>query len=250
MNRITNNIKNHSNWLSYYTSKYFNKNQSSFTFKLRNKVAIKVPRRLVPTYKELFFDETYTKGFPMRIELNEEANIIDIGANVGYFSLFMGAMFPKANIYAFEPMPMNFALLQQYKNENPKLNLIINNQAISKNIGAITLNYNANDSYSTAASIHDTHDQKDTIEVNTTTLEHFIKENSLAKIDFLKLDCEGSEYDILYNCPDEILNHIQYLAIETHDGHAENENSASLITFLKKHQFKINVLRSKIWAWK
>jgi FkbM family methyltransferase len=205
---------------------------------------------LIPTYKELFFDATYTKGFPHQITLNEYSNIVDIGANVGYFSLFMSTTFPKANIYAFEPMPMNFALLQQYKNENPNLNLTVVNQAVSKSIGTIILNYDANDSYSTAASIHENHDQKDTIEVKTTTLESIIKTQNLEKIDFLKLDCEGSEYDILYHCPLSILNNIQYLAIETHQGNAENENSESLIQFLKKNQFQINVLRSKIWAWR
>lgn len=250
MSRITNNIKNHSNWLAYYTNKYFNKKQPHFTFKLRNGTALKVPQRLVPTYKELFFDETYTKGFPKPVKLSDQSNIVDIGANVGYFSLFMGAMFPTSNIYAFEPMPMNFALLQQYKNENPKLNLMIVNQAVSKSIGTITLNYDANDSYSTAASIHDTHNQKDTIEVKTTTLESIVQQQKLNKIDFLKLDCEGSEYDILYNCPDAILNGIQYLAIETHVGTAPNENSEALLVFLKKYKFKVNVLRSKIWAWK
>lgn len=121
MRRIRNNIKNHSNWIQYYINKYFCSKAKDFTFKCRGGLEIKVPKRMMQTYKECFFDETYFKGLPKSITKRSIKTVIDIGANVGYFSFFMFSQFPKAKVLAFEPIPNNFKLLNTYKNDNPSL---------------------------------------------------------------------------------------------------------------------------------
>lgn len=84
----------------------------------------------------------------------------------------------------------------------------------------------------------------------TTSLEEIIKDNNLNNIDFLKLDCEGSEYDILYGTTNSVLDKISTISIETHQGKADNENTAALIKYLKKVGFEINFKNDIIWAWK
>ncbi|MGH9568817.1 MAG: amino acid adenylation domain-containing protein, partial [Candidatus Angelobacter sp.] len=61
-------------------------------------------------YQEIFESQTYLRH---GIELPENACIFDVGANIGMFMLFAGERCPSAKIYAFEPIPEVFAILQQ-----------------------------------------------------------------------------------------------------------------------------------------
>lgn len=250
MRRIQNNFRNHSNWMSYYKHKYLNKG-TDFTFKCRSGLMIKVPARLMHTYKECFFDETYLKGFPGTSMASPIKTIIDIGANVGYFSLSMLSLYPESSVFAYEPIPVNFNQLSKYKSENPNLNFNVTNAAVTKlGIESISLNYDDSDTFTTSASIFDDNKQKNQLIVKATSLDKILDDNQLETIDLLKLDCEGSEYDILYNCTDEIIDRISMMAIETHQGTGENENTQSMADFIKKHNFQVKVDGDIIWAWK
>lgn len=251
MPRLLNHIRNHTNWLSYYVYKYFSNRKEEFTFCCRSGLKTKVPPRLLHTYKECFFDETYFKGFPASVMNVPPEIVLDIGANVGYFSLFMLSTFPKARVFAFEPMPQNFKLLSTYKNQNPLSDFNIFNTAISSpGKKSIMLNYSANDAYSTSAGIFQMKNQTENITVACTHLEEIIKVNNLTRIDFLKLDCEGSEYDILYNAHAGTLRKISKIAIETHKGKGERENGEALAGFLSTQDFEMNVKGDIIWAWR
>jgi FkbM family methyltransferase len=56
----------------------------------------------------------------------------------------------------------------------------------------------------------------DVFEILTTTLEKVIEEHDLKKIDFLKVDCEGSEIDIFKNLSKEIFEILDKIVIEYH----------------------------------
>jgi FkbM family methyltransferase len=66
------------------------------------------------------------------------------------------------------------------------------------------------------------------ISVMTITLEDIFKKENLNHCDFLKMDCEGSEYEILFNTKPEILRKISNIFLEYHSGHSE------LVNFLTK----------------
>ncbi len=61
-------------------------------------------------HDEIFVGEVYLRG---GIVLRESAVVFDVGANIGMFSLFVGARCPSAEVYAFEPVPEVFDKLQQ-----------------------------------------------------------------------------------------------------------------------------------------
>ena len=84
-------------------------------------------------------------------------------------------------------------------------------------------------------------------------LSDIFKENDIDNCDLLKLDCEGAEYDILYNTPEEILNKIDQMAIEVHQGKNEKENLSSLKRFLLKFNFRLFQFADKphmLWAYR
>lgn len=249
MRRIKNNYKNHSNWLSYYGHKYLNK-VNDFSFHCRSGLKIKVPARLMHTYKECFFDETYLKRFPEDRVSKPINTVVDIGANVGYFSLSMLAMNSNTSVFAYEPIPVNFNQLNKYRSENPDFSFNVFNSAVTKSgVESISLNYDDSDTFTTSASIFDDNQQKNKLVVKATSLDKIFEDNRLKTIDLLKLDCEGSEYEILYNASEEIIDKISMMAIETHQGAGENENTQALADFIKKHNFEIRVDGDIIWAW-
>lgn len=249
MRRVINNIRHHSNWLAYYFNKYLNPDKG-FTFRVRGGIEITVPKRMLHTYKEQFFDHAYLKGLPDTIELNRPLTVVDIGANVGYFSLYMLSKNKGSKVIAFEPLPANYELLKKYKEENPALNLTAVNKAVAGEEGRLTLGYDETDNYSTSASIFEANELQNRITVPCTTLEAIVQEYDLSKIDFLKLDCEGSEYPIIYKLSRAVLNRISVIAIETHEGYKHDENTDSLVDYLKRLGFQVNRERKLVWVWR
>lgn len=244
-------VKEISNWPQFLFFKANNK--SSFTFKLRNDHTLTVPKNMLPPFKEVFFDQVYLKHIPQAILKKEKLSVIDIGANVGFFSIFMLYNFPGSRVYAYEPMPFNFNKIQHYKAENNLSGLTPYNKAVSSSNGTLSLNHTGNDAFSTMASVYESTGRNNKIEVKAVSLESVFRDHKLDRLDFMKLDCEGSEYAILYSAPEALLRSISSLSIETHAGTAANENNASLAEFLKGKGFKvITADKGKtgyIWAW-
>lgn len=248
MRRIRNHLRHHRQWWRYYGYKYLTRQAAPHTFRLRSGRRVTVPRRLLPTYKECFFDDSYLKGFPAAARPRQAQAILDIGANVGYFSLFARHCFPEAQVYSYEPVPRNFDLLQQYQQGDAQWHCF--QQAVSGSPGSLTLHHDASDSFTTAASIHASHGQSDTIEVPATTLPTILATHGLDRVDLLKLDCEGAEYSILYHTPPELLRRIQRLAIETHLGPGPDQTLTALSQYLEQHAFTLRHSGDLLWAWR
>jgi FkbM family methyltransferase len=248
MRRLYNHIRFHRNWLLYLWYKINGKIKNGFIFKTRAGIEITVPARLMHTYKECFMDQTYLKGFANTPIRTPTPVVIDIGANVGYFSLNFFCIYPNAQLIAFEPIPNNYQLLQTYQQKNPGLNLTIVNEAVAGKTGELELFFNKADSFSTSATLFKNTHEPDSIIVQTTTLLDIIEQRNLTTVDLLKLDCEGAEYDILYHTPTDVLKKIKAMAIETHTGPGEKENIQALVTYLQTQGYTTQMLRSKIWA--
>ena len=81
------------------------------------------------------------------------------------------------------------------------------------------------------------------------TLENFFKKNNIGKCDLMKMDIEGSEYQVLYSTPKKVFDKIDRIFLEIHK--IENEPKADLINYLKKQGYGIKfVARSFLHATK
>ncbi|MEO1052247.1 MAG: FkbM family methyltransferase [Bacteroidota bacterium] len=253
LSRYTNLIKNFDNWGAYLAHKVKN-NKEDFTFKVRKAFAVTVPKQMLPPFKENFFDEIYLKEFPQQLFDKPKIQVLDVGANVGYFALYMLSRFPNASIYAYEPMPFNFKKLGEYQKQFDQFDIQIYNKAVADKHTTITLNVSNLDGFSTMASIFDKSTKPVKVDVEAITLEEAMSENKLDSIDFLKLDCEGSEYPILYGANEETLSKVSAISIETHQGQTENENHEALKSFLQKAGFQVRDISKgrygHIWAWR
>lgn len=244
------------NWPYYLLRKIFGFH-NTFTFHIKKFRKISVPPKMLGPFKENFFDKIYFRHIPKQVFKKKSSPIIiDIGANVGFFSMSAFAQFPKAKIYAFEPHPFCFQVLSSYKKDNQDLKWNIYNKAVSDKNEPITLNTSSIEAFATMTSTfkHKTiHDKVFT--VDAIRLDSFIKEEQITEIDFIKLDCEGAEYSILYSLPAETFDHIKSLGIETHRGMEEDQNIYSLNKYFQNLGYSTKMVietdyAGYIWAWR
>ncbi len=251
MVRYYNLIRNIKNWTVHFKRKFGFQNVDPIRFRTRNGIVFEVPERLYHEFKEIFFECAYTIG--QQKEITEcRPVIIDIGANVGFFSIFALSRFPDATIYAYEPIPANFRQLERNCHINADKTIHCYNQAVCRQRGTITIYVDQTDSFSTSATIlPGTAGNPTSIEVPCLRLQDIFDDRQIEQCHFLKLDCEGAEYDILYSTPPSYLQRIDQMAIEVHRGKKSGENLTSLRTFLAENGFSLFQFADKphmLWA--
>lgn len=125
--------------------------------------------------KEVFQDKIYERFFPVE----ENDIVLDIGASIGIFTYSILDKNP-SHVFCFEPSLEQFPIL----NKNT-LNGFVT--CINKGISDIDGVKILNDVYGY---------NNQPLQVHTLKFDTFIKKYNIEKIDFLKTDCEGGEYDI------------------------------------------------------
>jgi FkbM family methyltransferase len=142
--------------------------------------------------------------------------ILDIGANIGIYTVEAASKFPNAQIHLFEPSPTNFEILQSRFIDNPNVHL--NNLAISNVAGVAHLymdEYGSGLASLTKRKLEHFDISYDKSEVITTLRLEEYWNNTLHRsvIDILKIDIEGHELDALESLGDGIA-HIKIVQFE------------------------------------
>ncbi len=248
--RYYNLLKNLSNWPLYLAVKFGATRVDPLRFVTRQGVHIEVPRRLLQTFKEIFMDECYMKG--LGFPLPDAPTVFDVGANAGYFSLFVLGRFPGARVFAFEPVPANFRLLERQRGLNRQADMTCIRKAVAGERGELELAFDAADAFSTSATmLGGASGQPDTIRAVAVTLRDLFAEFRIERCDLLKLDCEGAEYGILYGSPPEELRRIRQIAMEVHRGPGPEQNIDALDAFLRANGFCTRRRPvGMLWAWR
>ncbi|MFN8644862.1 MAG: FkbM family methyltransferase [Candidatus Binatia bacterium] len=164
---------------------------------------------LVPLYKEIVYRDDYRLR---RDPLPPAAVVVDVGANIGMFSLHVAAAGGAARVYAFEPFPESFALLKRNAERNRLDAIVPIPLAIAGQAGSRELHmqgrHGVHSLYGTSG---------DAVRIECLTLADAFARWDIARCDFLKLDCEGAEYEILLGAPSDVYARIQRVALEYHD---------------------------------
>lgn len=157
------------------------------------------------------YDEIMQRGIYDFNGMSTSARIIDCGANIGTSVLFFAKKFPTARITAFEPDGKVFACLQKNVETNKLLNIDLQKAAV----------YNKNGKLSFSAQGADGGRLSNigTTIVNCVRLKDYLQE----PIDFLKIDIEGAETEVIVDCAEQLRN-VKNCFIEYHG--FENETDS------------------------
>lgn len=249
--RVVNMIGNVTNWQDYLRYKYGGKKADRFVFRLKNGLELAIPKMLLPEFKENFYEEVYFKHLPSKIFEVEKPVIVDIGANVGYFSLCALLKLRQPRVYMFEPIKRNFGELERNLAIAAYKNFHVYNMAVSDKAGELVLRFDNEQSITTSASLLSNASGGHEEVVPCTSLSDVISDNKLTKIDLLKLDCEGAEYNILYSLPKEAYAQINCISLETHEGNGAKEHHRELVAHLKSLGYHVVTRKEDfIWAYK
>ncbi|MBR8829288.1 MAG: FkbM family methyltransferase [Gomphosphaeria aponina SAG 52.96 = DSM 107014] len=141
--------------------------------------------------------------------LRPEDSFLDVGANVGVYSLLAASKIKTGWIYAFEALPKNYQRLQ----DNIKLNEIKNIKtyqvAVSDRVGTIHLNLPESDSMAYIS----LENSVNSIEVATDTIENLLRQESIENLTLAKMDIEGAELLAFQGANSLLTHHRPYVWI-------------------------------------
>ncbi|MFT3868858.1 MAG: FkbM family methyltransferase [Nibricoccus sp.] len=199
-------------------------------------------------YKEIFEDRVYLRH---GIQIPEDATVVDIGANIGLFSLFVRSRAPQARVFAYEPSPVAFKALQAncsaYGERLQPFNL-----GVSEKRGSASLTFY--EKSSVFSSFHSNADEdrqaiqavvanmvrtelgssepstdvyvdelmtgrldRQVFDCPLLSVSDIIRDNKLSRIDLLKIDAEKCELEILRGIEKTHWPLIGQIVIEVHD---------------------------------
>ena len=170
--------------------------------------------------------------------LLEGDTVVDIGANIGTYSLWM-SKFTGSNgkVFAFEPDRNNYLRL----NNNIGLNQLVSKiTAVQKAVG----NINGCVSF-TSGLDGENHiaksNLKDTVIVSCVKLDNFFYDNQIGHISYMKVDVEGFELDVLKGCMNYIMTKkIEIIQLEINQTIRNSGSDAEELTdYLRRHDYRL-----------
>ena len=184
--------------------------------------------------KESCLDRFYEKDGTI---VQDGWNVIDIGAGMGDFAISVALRCPKSIVYAFEPFPESFAKLNDHRELNGTTNVHAFREALAGTAGSVRV-------YSVTGvsgqNLTGTGNDAEGVETPATTLDEVFTRLKLTHCDFLKIDCEGAEYEIMFHATADTLRRIRHISMEYHDG-VTSHSHGELRTSLERHGIRVQV---------
>lgn len=174
-------------------------------------------------HKEIFADEFYY----FKTE-SAQPVIFDCGANIGMSVLYFKKRHPNARILAFEAEPGIAALLRQNLNTNGINDITIIDKAVWTNEEGILFGSESADS----SSIFSTSSKR---KIASVRLKDYLQKE--AQVDFLKIDIEGAELEVLDDCRDSLAN-VKNLFVEFHSYIGNPQGLAGVVKVFEENGFR------------
>lgn len=194
---------------------------------------------LWPLTEEIFIKNRYCPpDLPIGIGQNDV--VFDVGANIGVFSIY-AALRTQNKVLAFEPVPANYILLTTNVNANSLANIQVVTKAVSEShkvVEMLMFEKEMTGCRIPSPTMDRDVDSRQMIQVECVTIAEAMDAFSVDRIDFLKLDCEGEEFAILYGLEQAVLGSIGTIALEYHDNVGKGF-SADLARYLASKRFQV-----------
>ncbi len=170
--------------------------------------------------------------------------VLDIGAHIGLFSVVAAKITGNnGKVYAFEPAPATNALLQQTIRINKLENTIEGrNEAMGKENGKTVFFISdvVGDNSNSLVSYKVDRELKG-IDITVMSIDSFAKEKNIKKINFIKIDVEGAEYDTIRGADATMTSHRPFISIGLHPNGitAKGDNLGDIYDFIIQHKYEV-----------
>lgn len=175
------------------------------------------------SHREIFIDEIYK----FRCEKNNPI-ILDCGSNYGTSILYFKSLYPNAIITGIEADPDIYQILKKNIDQRYFNDIKLLNKAISNEKGSIQFFSEGAD----GGRLHKMASPKNSHKIETIALDELI----YGEIDFLKMDIEGAETDVL--CNSKKLGKVKQMFIEYHSFEDDKQKLGELLSCLSENNFR------------
>lgn len=182
--------------------------------------------------QEIFLKSIYNYEFQ-----DSPKVIIDIGGHYGYFALYTSKKFKhNCTILSIEPSLSNIAKFKKNIESTGVKNVTLVE-------GALAGKNSQRDLYLSLSQNHSLYQDYSTIRLGSESilcysLKSLLEKYNLNRVDLMKIDCEGSEHEILMECDKETLSRINYLFIEMHPINHSDYSIPKTLKYLQENYFE------------
>ncbi|MEN9880965.1 MAG: hypothetical protein RLZZ308_148 [Candidatus Parcubacteria bacterium] len=192
--------------------------------------------------EEIFWKGCYEEEVLLEIkkQLQPGDTFVDIGANIGEHTLFAYNINKQGHVIAFEPIPFIYNQLQESITLNKASTVTVHNIALGNSNEQKTITVNKNNAG--GSSVVTTGDKDDQLTITIKKGDEYLLDED--RINLIKIDTEGYEYEVLLGIEKTITKHRPKLIIEFspyfYNLHETTKEHGNLIlTFLEKHHYAI-----------
>ncbi len=166
--------------------------------------------------------------------------VLDIGANIGYYTLIFAKLVGNSGkVFSFEPESKNFKILKKNVEINGYNNVILEQKIVSNTNGISTLYISEK---AGSHRIYKSDNFVESLEIKSISMDSYIEKNNLKKINFIKIDVEGAELNVLQGIQ-KILDSNKHIILFTEFSPNQIKSCGleptDMINFLTNNKFKI-----------
>ena len=167
--------------------------------------------------------------------------VVDVGCQIGSFSLLASTLYPECKVLSFEMLEENFLLAKQNLSEKPNAScfhgpVVGKNKPVGiminkANTGGHKTVFKGSDSYLGESRFKEHYKLKN--DFKCFNFSDIFSDNDIDRIDFLKMDCEGSEYEIIPHLIEtDLIKKVDNISIELHG--RDQKEYVETLEFLSK----------------
>jgi len=182
-------------------------------------------------------------------ELKQNMVCIDLGSNIGYYAVIESNIIGKSGkIFAIEPSPINFLALKLNLENQKKNNFSAYNIAIGNKNEEMEFIISTKSNWSKVRMNNEKINSTDKIiKIPVKTLDTFVNENNITKIDILRMDVEGFEYNIILGANETLEKFKPKIFVEIHKMYLGKEKTCEIFKDLKNKGYEIKYYIPRIY---
>jgi len=165
-------------------------------------------------FREIFIERSYTPSWFYQPSGGD--TVIDVGANIGMFMLYLVWRAPEIRVHCFEPGAKTRTRLEAQVQANCLDRTVsVYPHAISDKAGIATLKLSGNSGHQSFFASDFVGTKEEVVE--TLSLQDALEKCGVKEVNLLKIDVEGAEIEILESAPTAVWKRIQRVVCEYHD---------------------------------